>query len=62
MVVEMVALGEEELIEGEMPEVDGKALLMQRAGLSESDTEKVNAMLQRVAFMWMQEHAVYERG
>jgi len=42
------------------PGLNGKALLMQKGELSEEDREKVNTMLQRVCFMWMQDQVQLE--
>ena len=53
------ALGEAELSSPDTAQgLDGKALLMQEGDLSGEDREKVNEMLRRVAFMWMQDLVV----
>ena len=51
---------EENELSQKYPDLNGKGLLLQKGELSEEDREKVNTMLQRICFMWMQDQVQLE--
>ena len=51
---------EENELSQKYPGLNGKALLLQKGELSEEDREKVNTMLQRICFMWLQDQVQLE--